>query len=166
MSSVALLAPVCSLLFTTLPFVECLVDVWVLPVFCIGGAWTCQMSVILLSKQTILLFEWTRDEITLVKVNKFVMQWMRLWICVVERKCFIQESIPHATTGKSGVVFFGDSVTFTCERGYGVNGSTVDTQTIMCNAGETFDGLGQCKGMLKLTCTFIHLMKLLWGYAW
>jgi len=87
-------------------------------------------------------------------------------MCIVERKCFITENIPHATTGKSRVVFFGDSVTVKCDKGYGVNGSTVDTQTITCNADETFDDPCECEGMVKLTYTFIHLKKLLWGYVW
>ncbi|KAK2173065.1 hypothetical protein NP493_905g00052 [Ridgeia piscesae] len=56
------------------------------------------------------------------------------------KPCLVPDAIPNAVTSSSGVVRFGDGpVTVTCKTGYGINGTTDTTQTIKCNADQTFE---------------------------
>ena len=71
---------------------------------------------------------------------------MRLSFYVSEKPCLVPETILHANTSKTGVVLFGDQVTVECHDGYGVNGSTVKTQTIKCKADQKFEDTVSCQG--------------------
>ena len=77
--------------------------------------------------------------------------------------CLVPEQVPHATVSVTGVVLFGGQpVTVTCDTGYGVNGTTVTTQTLRCNTDQTLDAPHPCLGRviliyakIYLICTFI-----------
>ena len=70
------------------------------------------------------------------------------------KPCLVPKRIPHATIiPKTEVAVFGDQVKVTCNRGYGVNGSShSETQHIQCKPNQIFEETMPCQG------AFIHIL--------